>query len=155
MAKIKTVNLSDNVIHLLHRASQFADHQFEHATTAHGLTARQIVVLDAIAKLNDPSQTDVCDETGIDRSTLADMVRRLCARRLVVRRRSRADARAYTLRLTEDGIACLQKLLPSMIEAEQRVTGVLSESRRREFVDILHSILAPPPAAPSRKPSRT
>lgn len=155
MAKVKTVHISDSVIHLLHRASQFADHQFEHATNVHGLTARQIVVLDAIAKLTDPSQTDVCDETGIDRSTLADMVRRLCARRLVARRRSRADARAYTLRLTEDGSNCLEELLPTMIEAEQRVTGVLSESRRREFVDMLHSILAPPPSAPSRKPSRT
>jgi DNA-binding MarR family transcriptional regulator len=155
MAKVKTVNISNSVIHLLHRASQFADHQFEQATAAHGLTVHQLVVLDAIAKLDDPSQTDVCDVTGIDRSALADMVRRLCARRLVGRRRNRADARAYTLKLTDDGIACLENLLPTMFEAEQKVTGVLSESRRRDFIDLLHSILAPSFAAPTRKLART
>jgi len=155
MAKMKTTNISDSVIHLLHRASQFGDYQFEQATAAHGLTARQIVVLDAIAKMNEPSQTAVCDATGIDRSTLADMVRRLCARRLIVRRRNRSDARAYTLRLTEAGMDGLEKLLPTMIEAEQRVTGMLSETRRREFIELLRAILMPPPAAPPRKPSRT
>ena len=154
MAKVKTVHICDNVIHLLHRASQFADQQFEQASAAQGLTARQLVVLDAIAKLDDPSQTAVCDVTGIDRSTLADMVRRLCARRLVVRRRSRADARAYTLRLTEEGSNCLAKLLPIMAEAEKKMTGPLSESRRREFVEIIRSILPAPAATTTRKLAR-
>ncbi len=153
MARAKTLNISESIIHLLHRASQFADYQFERTAGVHGLTSRQLVVLDAIAKLQEPSQTDVCDATGIDRSTLADMVRRLCARRLITRRRNRIDARAYNLRLTEDGIDCLGKLLPTMTEAEQQVTGALSEGKRREFMDLLKTILAPS-GTPPRKPAR-
>lgn len=151
MAKAQPADFSNSVIHLLHRASQFADFQLESAAAETGLTARQLVVLEAISKLDEPSQTSICQETGIDRSTLADMVRRLCTRRLVVRKRSRKDARAYVLRLSEEGQNCLERLASKVGQAEQHVMVSLPESERKKFLDLLHKIAGQPLASPSRK----
>lgn len=151
MAKAPAPDFSNSVIHLLHRASQFADFQLESVAAETGLTARQLVVLDAISKLEEPSQTSICLETGIDRSTLADMVRRLCSRRLVVRKRSRKDARAYVLRLTDEGRSYLDKLASKVGQAEQTVMIPLPENDRRKFLDLLHKIAEQPLTSPSRK----
>lgn len=151
MPKVQAADFSNSVIHLLHRASQFADFQLESATAETGLTARQLVVLDAISKLEEPSQASICLETGIDRSTLADMVRRLCGRRLVVRKRSRKDARAYVLRLTDEGQGYLEKLSAKVGQAEQHVMVSLPESERRKFLDLLHKIAGQPHTPPARK----
>lgn len=151
MTKAKSGSFSNSIIHMLHRASQFADFQLEAAAGETGLTARQLVVLDAIANLDEPSQTDVCTETGIDRSTLADMVRRLCTRRLVARRRSRQDARAYILRLTDEGQRCLSKLTEKISQAELQVMSALPAAQHKIFIEQLHAIASQPLASPSRK----
>ena len=61
------------------------------------------MILKAIAANEGASQTAIVDLTGVDRSTLADVVKRLLQRRLLARKRSKADARAYQLTLTDDG----------------------------------------------------
>ena len=49
------------------------------------------------------TQTDLVERTGIDRSTLADIVARLLGRGLIQRRRAKEDARAYAIKLTAQG----------------------------------------------------
>ena len=49
------------------------------------------------------SHTDIVRATGIDRSTLAVLVKRLVRVGYVRRTRSKADARAYVVRLTTNG----------------------------------------------------
>jgi DNA-binding MarR family transcriptional regulator len=41
------------------------------------LTLRQLMVLQAVSEANAPSQTDIVVATGIDRSSIADLVKRL------------------------------------------------------------------------------
>lgn len=151
MAKTPAPDFSNSIIHLLHRASQLADYQLEAVAAETGLTARQLVVLDAIAKSEEPSQSTICVETGIDRSTLAEMVNRLCSRKLVVRKRSRKDARAYILRLTDEGEHALERLSSKLGQAENHLTASLPESERRKFIDLLNKIIGQT-AANSRKP---
>ena len=74
--------------HLLHRAGQLAEDIFSRSIGDLGITARQYVVLSAVDGLEDPSQTTLCQYTGIDRATLADIVRRLVERGLLMRRRT-------------------------------------------------------------------
>lgn len=93
----------------LHRAAQAAD---EHLLKAFGtadvpLTPRQAVVLDAISQHDGCNQTTLVEVTGVDRSTMTDIIRRLCDRGLVKRNRTRNDARSYALHLSMDGIAAL------------------------------------------------
>ena len=66
-----------SLLHRLHRASQIATERFSSELGDAGLTPRQIIVLAAIAADEGASQTTIVEATGVDRSTLADIVKRL------------------------------------------------------------------------------
>lgn len=129
------------MLHLLHRASQHADQLFAAAIGNTGLTARQLIVLDAVARARQPSQTDICTATGIDRSTLADIVRRLVGRGLIFRRRTKEDARAYALRLTEEGRLVLAQCLPIALDVDRQLVSALPEADRHKLAETLQLIL--------------
>ena len=67
--------LDRSSLHLLHRAGQRAGEVFAREMGS-DLTPRQYAVLASVAKSEGLSQTDLVAATGIDRSTLADVVRR-------------------------------------------------------------------------------
>lgn len=67
------------------------------------LTPQQLTVLEAIQERELPSQTNLVDATGIDRSTMADIVSRLVRKGYVTRKRTKTDARRYALTLTTAG----------------------------------------------------
>jgi DNA-binding MarR family transcriptional regulator len=131
--KARTYNTLDGIIHLLHRAGQLADEEFMASLGGNGLTARQFVVMSVVARQGTPSQTEICDLSGIDRSTLADIVRRLVARGLLARRRTREDARMYAVRLTETGEKALADAAGAARHVDQAMLGVLSAPQRAEF----------------------
>jgi DNA-binding MarR family transcriptional regulator len=89
-------------VHLLHRASQAVEEVFAASVNVENLTPRQLAVLVTISQAEGLSQTGIVDRTGIDRSTLADIVRRLQKKGLLQRRRTKEDARAYAVKLTEE-----------------------------------------------------
>lgn len=130
------------VLHMLHRASQYAEQLFAHSIDSTGLTARQLIVLDAVFRLGSPSQTDICAATGIDRSTLADIARRLVGKGLLARRRTKEDARAYAVRLTDDGRQALSRALPAVLAVDQRLLAALAPAERESFTASLQVILA-------------
>jgi DNA-binding MarR family transcriptional regulator len=128
---------SPSLIHALHRASQIAEQQFEQALGDADLTARQLHVLTAIQKHEDPSQTDIVESTGIDRSTMADLVRRLTDRGLIARKRSKEDARAYVVNLTAEGRRAVSKYAPVLARIEAELLEVLPANKRNTIIDLL------------------
>jgi DNA-binding MarR family transcriptional regulator len=96
----------------------------------------------AVAESEDPSQTVVVEATGIDRSTIADMIKRMAKRGLLQRRRSRRDARAYVVRLTETGQRALKSAEPQAQRAGTAVLAPLNSEQRKALVDTLKAIVA-------------
>jgi DNA-binding MarR family transcriptional regulator len=137
MPSQSTLNLNASMLHLLHRAGQVADELFTEEMRGSDLTPRQFAVLLVLERLETASQTDIVNETGIDRSTLADIVKRLVARSLIARRRSKVDARAYAVRLTAAGREALKSARPASERVEDRLLRMLPQSRRDSFVDSL------------------
>jgi DNA-binding MarR family transcriptional regulator len=135
-------SLDDLVIHLLHRVAQRGDELFDKEVDGVDLTARQFTVLLAVAKSEDPSQTDVVEITGIDRSTIAEMIRRMAKKGLLQRRRSRKDARAYVVRLTPAGQRVLKTTEPQALRAGTAVLASLSSEQRKTFLEALKVIAA-------------
>lgn len=91
--------------HLLHQAEQAAGKLF--AAHAIGfITLRQLVVLVAVSENEGMNQTELMERTGVDRSTLAEIISRLLRKGLLQPRRSRTDTRAKVLRLTDEGRRC-------------------------------------------------
>lgn len=133
--------LSESMLHLLHRAGQVADEMFSEEMHGSDLTPRQFAVLRVLQRLESASQTDIVNETGIDRSTLADIVKRLVARGLIARRRSKSDARAYAVRLTPSGKDALKSAEPASERVESRLLKSLPQARRDAFIDSLAQLV--------------
>jgi DNA-binding MarR family transcriptional regulator len=129
------------MLHLLHRAGQVADEMFSEEMHGSELTPRQFAVLRVLERLETASQTDIVNETGIDRSTLADIVKRLVSRGLIARRRSKADARAYAVRLTPAGKEALKSAQPASERVESRLLETLPQARRDAFLDSLSMLV--------------
>ena len=89
--------------HLLKRAAQYAADIYMEEVGKSGLTQRQFTVLYAVEQNDGVSQTLLVKLTGIDRSTLADLVARLMAQGYLQRRRTRDDGRTNTVRITAAG----------------------------------------------------
>jgi DNA-binding MarR family transcriptional regulator len=129
--------LNDLASHLLHNASQRADGPFAKEAGDADVAPRQFALLIAVGELDEPSQTDLVEATGIDRSTLADIVRRMMQRGLLERRRSRADARAKLVRLTREGERVLKSMRPKAVKANAALLARLSADQRTALLDVL------------------
>jgi DNA-binding MarR family transcriptional regulator len=131
-----------SALHLLHRAGQRADEIFAESIGKSDLTPRQFAVLKAVSETEEPSQTTLVEMTGIDRSTLADIVRRLVDRRLLQRKRTKHDARMYAVRLTAAGQNALRNAEPAARKTDDRLLAGLSSNERDNFVKLLGRVVS-------------
>ncbi len=136
------VALVRSPIHLLHRAGQCAADIFAAEMGGLDLTPRQFAVLLTVAQREGLSQTDLVEVTGIDRSTLADIVRRMLKKGLLQRRRTREDARAYAVRLTDEGLRILAAARPKVEAVDARIVATLTAEQRGNLVEDLRLIVA-------------
>jgi DNA-binding MarR family transcriptional regulator len=134
-----------SVTHLLHRACQVADIIFAEEGQNIGLTPRQYAVLVSVAHNRDISQTGLVHVTGIDRSTLAEIVKRLIGKKLLKRRRTRLDARTYAVRLTDEGVALLKSVEPAAERADKRLLEMLQAPGREALMSSLSELVAAMP----------
>jgi DNA-binding MarR family transcriptional regulator len=132
--------LNDLASHLLHSASQRADDLFAKEVGNADITPRQFALLVAVAELDDPSQTDLVAATGIDRSTIADIIRRMMQKGLLGRRRSREDARVNLVRLTREGERVLKSTRPKATKADAALLASLNADQRTGLLDALKII---------------
>jgi DNA-binding MarR family transcriptional regulator len=126
--------------HLLHRALQLALDIYAEETGPDAVTQRQYAVLAAVAAHEGLTQTDLVRSTGIDRSTLADLVARMIGKTLLARQRSTADARANTVSLTEAGRAALEAAKPRVAAADARILKLLPTRKRDAFLGVLRDM---------------
>jgi len=130
-----------SMIHLLHRASQRASEIFAIETRDFDLTARQFAVLTTVAQHEGLSQTDLVRLTGIDRSTLADVVQRLLRRGVIQRERTMQDGRTYAVSLSGEGRELLDSIKPHARRAERTVLSCLGEEEGKQAAQILNRLL--------------
>ncbi len=135
-----------SVGHLLHRAAQRALDFYAEEGGPGGVTQRQHAVLTAVAAKEGAAQADLVAATGVDRSTLADMVARMLDKGLLIRERSTADARANAVRLTDAGRAALAEIGPRADAADARLLALLPKGKRDAFLEALAALATDGPA---------
>jgi DNA-binding MarR family transcriptional regulator len=141
MAKDKTgERLDRSPIHLLHRAGQSAGTIFQSEIGESDLTPRQYAILMTVAQNEGLSQIQLVARTGIDRSTLAEVVRRMLRKGLLQRRRTKHDARAYAVKLTDEGNRVLKLAEPVVRRVDDRILAALPPANRERFVTDLATI---------------
>jgi DNA-binding MarR family transcriptional regulator len=126
--------------HLLHRALQLALDIYAEETGSGALTQRQYAVLSAVMAKEGCTQSELVRATGIDRSTLAELVARLIGKDLLARERSTLDARANTVRLTDAGRAAVQDAQPKVAEADARILALVPGAKRDAFLKTLRDM---------------
>ncbi len=137
----KAINkLEKSTYHLVRRAGQYgADIYALHKKTK-DLTPRQFAVLLTVTQNDGISQIGLVEKTGIDRSTLADLVKRLVDRGFLQRKRTKEDARANALRISANGRRALSASQVAAAHADAGILAALPTDRRKGFLQDLELI---------------
>jgi DNA-binding MarR family transcriptional regulator len=138
----------------VHRALQLAlDFHIEAAGPA-AVTQRQFTVLAAAGQAEGLTQNDLVRATGIDRSTLADLVARMLTKGLLERERSATDARANTVRLSPTGRIALIAGAEASSAADERLLALVPAKKREGFIKSLSALAEAADAPPSTRSGR-
>lgn len=114
-----------HVGNLIRRAQQL--HMATWARVADSdVTSTQYSILAVLERLGEASQRELGDEVDLDRSTIADLVRRMERTGLISRQRAAGDARRNVVTLTAHGAAEHERLAPRVVEVQRELTGHLA-----------------------------
>lgn len=142
-------------LHLLHRAGQVARQLFVDQLRRQGVTPRQFALLLAISAKPGRSQSELVQSSGIDRSTMADMISRLAERGLIEKNSAANDRRATSIKLANAGRRLLRKCEDGASAAEARMLAPMTPARRRNFLSSLALIVETETLKePVKKPKR-
>ena len=133
-------DLSESPSHLMRRCAQFFGDLYAHESGASELTKQQFTLLAALEHNEGVSQTALVDITGIDRSTLAEMVRRMLDRGLLSRERTEEDQRANAVAISPSGRKALRAARTASDRAEKKMLETLPPSERPRLVRLLSEI---------------
>jgi DNA-binding MarR family transcriptional regulator len=132
--------LSEAPSHLIRRCQQFYGDLYAREPGAKELTKQQFTLLCALEQNDGASQTALVEITGIDRSTLAEMVRRMLEKGLLSRERTEQDQRANAVAISASGRKALRAARNAADRAEKALLGMLPAGERLKFVKALYQI---------------
>ena len=134
--------LAEAPSHLIRRCQQFYGDLYAREVGARELTKQQFTVLAALEHNDGVSQTALVEITGIDRSTLAEMVRRMLEKGLLSRERTEEDQRANAVAITPSGRKALRAARNAADRAEKALLDALPPGERTRFIRSLAQIAA-------------
>lgn len=135
--ELDSIDLREVPGHLLRRAQQRAVELYWAAVGEDGLRPPQFAVLLTIYQNPGLNQTELVQRTGIDRSTVADMISRLSKREMIRRARTETDQRANRLWITDDGVCALNRTAAAAQAAQDDIMAPIPAEHRRQFLDLL------------------
>jgi DNA-binding MarR family transcriptional regulator len=106
-----------------------------------GLTSPQFAVLHALAHEGPLNQTTLRSRARLDRSSAADVIRRLVARRLVSQVKDPSDARRRVVRLTTAGRSVYAEATVRAERVNETMLAGLSDAERASVLGLLQSLL--------------
>lgn len=97
------------VLVALRRLIRATDLHSKHLVKIAGLTASQVLILQAIERHQQATPSQLAKEISLSQATVTSIVDRLAERGLITRERSQQDRRRVYLRLTEQGLTVLEQ----------------------------------------------
>lgn len=105
------------------------------------ITPVQFAILTVLRKDEEMDQQTLSTSVGIDRTSGADVIRRLNRRRLVTLAPSKLDRRAKLVQITEAGKDLAERLLPKVISSQDRLVAPLTTREHATFYRLLNKLL--------------
>lgn len=127
--------------HLIRRAQQRHNALWQ-AEVSEKVSSVQYAVLAILEREPGISQNDLGRHLSLDRSTIADLIRRMRRRGVVSREQDPEDRRRNVLALTEQGRTEFDELRPGVEHVEALLTGGLSADERTLLRGLLQTVLA-------------
>ena len=127
--------------YLIRRLHQIHYALFFEECDAFGVTPVQYGLLTILSTSPDADQVTLANALGIDRTNVADVLRRLEHGGLIRRRRSVEDRRMVLARLTPAGEDLVERMHPFMASAQERLLSALSDDERDAFLATLMRLL--------------
>ncbi|MGB0631603.1 MAG: MarR family winged helix-turn-helix transcriptional regulator [Alphaproteobacteria bacterium] len=138
--RLRNMSLQDVPGHLIRLCQQRAVDIFVEEVGEEGPNPRQFAVLVNVLKTPGMSQTALVEASGIDRSTLTEVLKRMIDRDLVSKSRTKKDQRANALYITERGRDMLATALDATQRAQARILAPLPEEDRDQAMKILTAL---------------
>ena len=126
--------------HLIRLCQQRAIDLFVEEVGVDGPNPRQFSVLINVFQNPGMSQTALVEASGIDRSTLTEVLKRMIDRGMISKRRAEADQRTNALFLTDQGRATLASAFEDAERVQQRILSPIHETWRDEAIAILTAL---------------
>ncbi|SNT73418.1 MarR family winged helix-turn-helix transcriptional regulator [Paracoccus seriniphilus] len=127
--------------YLVRRLHQIHIGLFAEACDGMDLTAVQYAMLSVLYSGEEFDQLSLSKAVGIDRTSGADVIKRLVRRGLATREPSEADRRAQVVRITEEGRVFVRQVRPLMEEAQDKFVSPLTKEERKVFMRLLSKLI--------------
>lgn len=126
--------------HLIRRAQQVHAALWA-SDVSERISSVQYSVLAVLERMPGASQKELGDEASLDRSTVAELVRRMERLGLVERLRDDGDRRRSVMALTDRGRAELERLRPRVARLQERLLERLDAREEAELRRLLDLVL--------------
>jgi DNA-binding MarR family transcriptional regulator len=97
------------------------------------LTINQFHYIDAIARLGEPTITEIAEDLKITKASVTGGIKKLIVLGFVQKTRSSEDRRVFHVRLTQAAQSLVEARLQALHEYGQFVQSALSEEEARQF----------------------
>jgi DNA-binding MarR family transcriptional regulator len=138
---IETGHLWQRPGFLIRRLNQIHIALFFESCKDFAITPVQYGLLTTLSERPGLDQTSLCAEVGVDRTTMADVLRRLEERGLVKREASPADGRQKIANISVKGRRVMNEMYESMRDAQVRFLAPLEPQERVEFVRMMMQLV--------------
>lgn len=126
--------------YLLQRAHQQYRGEVVAALAGSGLNPGQLLIVAALASVNDLSQRELSEATNVEKSSMVLFLNQLEADGWVERRTHPTDGRAHAIHLSEAGRARLGPIGRRLAAVEATFVQGLSDEEARQLAELLHRL---------------
>ncbi|MCB5364231.1 MarR family transcriptional regulator [Pusillimonas sp. CC-YST705] len=107
----------------------------------YGITPVQYGIMTVLARNPWLDQTAVGYEVGLDRTTVADVIRRLEDKGWVERRTNEQDRRSRLVAITTEGLAVMLEMQAGVERSQRKLLAPLSLKDQRTFLTLLFQVV--------------
>lgn len=138
---IETGHLWQRPGFLIRRLNQIHIALFFESCKDFAITPVQYGLLTTLSERPNLDQTSLCAEVGVDRTTMADVLRRLEERGLVKREPSPSDGRLKIANITARGRKTMKEMYASMREAQVKFLSPLDPKDQATFIRMMMQLV--------------
>lgn len=133
-----SLNYSNSMLNMLGRADQVVNHLYSRRLKKFGLTNNQYLVLRTIFNHPGLHQREIVVRSGIDRSTLGELLQRMERRRLVLRMYVAGNSKNKRCFATESALKILSEIGSLHLDVDKEIKMMIPSQYWCDFVQALH-----------------